>query len=74
MSTDSPTVRVRLYESDPLQTFVERAEEMDDYYEVPTHLLDAYEHAERARKAAVEAVAAYIRDNEVPKIDPMEEL
>lgn len=74
MTADRPTARVRLYETDPLQTFVERADEMDDYYEVPTRLLDAYEQAERARMAAVEAVAAYIRDNDIPKIDPMEDL
>lgn len=65
-------VRVRLFESDPLQTFVERADEWDDYYEIPADLLLACEVAERTRAVAVEAVAGYIRDRGLSKVDPME--
>lgn len=68
------TVRVYVYTSDPLLTFVRRAGDHDDYYEVPPRLLYAVEAAERARDAAVDAVEAYIRDNNVPKVDPMEAL
>lgn len=69
-----PTVRVRVYESDPLITFVDRAGELEDYYEIPAVLVDKYEAAERERKASVEQIEKYIRDNNIPKIDPMEEL
>lgn len=74
MSAGQPTVRARLYEDDPLRTFVDLAEEYDDCYELPAALVGAVWAAERARAEAMDAVEAYIRDNNIPKTDPMEEL
>jgi len=65
---DGLTARAAVYESDPLLTFVERARGWQDYYEIPSDMLDACEAAEKARAVAIDAVVKYIRDHGVPKM------
>lgn len=64
------SVRVAVYESDPLATFVERVtaeNNWHDYYEIPESLILACEAAERQLDEARAAVEKYIADNHLPK-------
>jgi hypothetical protein len=67
------TIRARVYEADPLVTFVERLDPNDDhssYHEIPAHLVDAFESADQQLTAARKAVEAHIAEHRLQEHDP----
>jgi hypothetical protein len=68
-----PTVRARVYEADPLVTFVDRLaadDELSPYHLLPEHLVEAFETADRQLTEARTAVEKYIADNRLTEHDP----
>lgn len=66
-------IRARVYEADPLVTFVERLAHDDDhssYHELPDHLVDAFETADQQLTAARKAVEAHITEHRLQEHDP----
>jgi hypothetical protein len=71
MSSDG-MIRVNVYESDPLVTFVEPLDPADtwtDYYELPQELVHAAVKAEREHLDAAQAVKDYIAAHRLRKVE-----
>lgn len=63
-------VRASIYESDPLDIYVRRVADDDqwtDHYELPEELLAQFEAAEAAIDQARAAIRAYIADNKLQR-------
>jgi hypothetical protein len=68
-----PTIRARVYEADPLVTFIDRLADDDEhspYHLLPEHLVDAFEAADRQLTAVRTAVEKHIADNRLTEYDP----
>lgn len=66
-------VRARVYESDPLVTFVDRLDPDDTfspYHELPDHLVTVFENADRQLTAARKAIEDYIAEHQLTEHDP----
>lgn len=63
------TEYVTHHEGETLEDTYRRSDGDEFGYQIPAALIEQLEAAEAARAAAVEAVRAYITDNDVPEVD-----
>jgi hypothetical protein len=77
MSGEEPgTVRVHIYQTDPLITVADRVDADDEwspYYEIPAALVEAYERAEKAYDLARDAITEHVEANHLAETDPQEQ-